>query len=294
MDKPCSSHRANLPRTIGPVVLVLLFLAAACGGPPAALPAPPVVVEPTATLALPTIARATEAPPATAAPAPTEPPVPTAAAATAAPAGEPAPPAEGLVEVEVLEVIDGDTLRVALDGERVLVRYIGIDAPEPGQGYLDYEWLGPEASELNAALVAGGRVGLERDISETDRYNRLLRYVWVGDLLVNAEMVRQGYAQALAYPPDTRYAEWFSQLEDEARAAGLGIWGERPTATPETRASGVEIGAECAYIGNRNSKKFHEPGCSSVEQMNPENRVCLGSREEAIAGGYEPCGRCHP
>jgi micrococcal nuclease len=292
MHIPNAHGRRLLPRATHPVALaVLLLLAAACGGPAETLPTPPAVLEATATLALPTIVRPAATPRPTAAPAPTEPPAPEA---TAAPDGGPAAPDEGLVEVEVLEVIDGDTIRVALDGERVLVRYLGVDAPEPGQGYLDYEWLGPEASELNAALVAGGRVWLERDLSETDRYDRLLRYVWVGDLLVNAELVRQGYAQAIAYPPDTRHAEWFSQLEEEARAAGRGIWGERPTATPETRASGVEVGAECAYVGNRNSIKFHEPGCSAVEQMNPANRVCLGSREEAIAAGYTPCGLCHP
>lgn len=270
---------------------VLLVLSAIGCGPAPEQP-------PQAPAPLPSLAPAT-ATAGTASPRPTDPPPTTAPSPTAPPPtaeskrdGLPSPPDEGLVEVEVLEVIDGDTIRVALNGGRPLVRYIGVDAPEPGQGYLDYEWLGPEASALNAELLAGGRVWLERDTSETDHYNRLLRYIWVGDLLVNAELVRLGYAQAIAYPPDTRYSALFDRLEDDARTAGLGIWGVRPTSTPAPPAA--EIGDDCTYIGNRNSLKFHYPDCEAVGKMHPANRVCLGSREEAIDGGYTPCGICRP
>ncbi|MDP3065004.1 MAG: thermonuclease family protein, partial [Chloroflexota bacterium] len=73
----------------------------------------------------------------------------------------------------------------------------------------------------------GARVRLERDVSETDRYDRLLRYVYAGDILVNAELVREGYAEATEYPPDTRYASCFDALEREARQEGRGMWGSR-------------------------------------------------------------------
>ena len=195
-----------------------------------------------------------------------------------------------LDSAEVLEVIDGDTIRVRLGDEAHLVRYIGIDAPETGEGYRPYEWLGPEATDVNASLVAGGRVWLVGDVSDEDAYGRLLRYVWADGLLVNAEMVRRGYAEAKAYPPDTAYSALLEDAEQEARAAKRGLWGARPTGTPPPR--GAE--SACPYVGNRRSMKFHRGDCASVAQIAPANRVCLASREEALAAGYTPCGSCRP
>jgi len=67
-------------------------------------------------------------------------------------------------------------------------------------------------------------VTLEKDISETDKYGRLLRYVYVDDLFVNGELVRLGYAEAVSYPPDVKYQEVLSELEREARDEGRGLW----------------------------------------------------------------------
>ena len=119
---------------------------------------------------------------------------------------------------KVTRVIDGDTIIVAGNYE---VRYIGIDTPEV---YPKLEEYGIEAWQLNRQLVEGKEVHLERDVSETDKYGRLLRYVYVGDVLVNAELVRQGLARAKAYPPDTRYQDYLEQMEAEARQAGRGMW----------------------------------------------------------------------
>ena len=121
-------------------------------------------------------------------------------------------------EARVIRVIDGDTIEI--EGG-VRVRYVGIDAPET---YPQAEYYGPEATAKNRELVEGLSVRLERDISDKDKYGRLLRYVWVGDVFVNAELVKLGYAEAHAYPPDVKYQELFSRLEEEAVNAGLGIW----------------------------------------------------------------------
>lgn len=118
----------------------------------------------------------------------------------------------------VTRVIDGDTIEIQ-GGERV--RYIGIDTPET---YPDPEPYGLEAQAMNQSLVGGRRVRLERDVSERDRYGRLLRYVFVDDLFVNAELVRLGLAWAIDYPPDSRYRHLLEQAEQEARAARRGIW----------------------------------------------------------------------
>ena len=116
---------------------------------------------------------------------------------------------------KVTQVIDGDT--IAIDGGHH-VRYSGIDAPEKD------EYLYLEAKQINEELVEGKRVKLEKDISDKDKYGRLLRYVFVDGTFVNAEMVRQGYAFAKAYPPDVKYQVYLEAMEKEARRAKRGVW----------------------------------------------------------------------
>jgi len=123
----------------------------------------------------------------------------------------------------VTRVIDGDTI-VIEGGYRV--RYIGIDTPEI---HPETEAFGMEAWQANRQLVEGKQVRLERDISEMDKYDRLLRYVYVDDIMVNAELVRQGLAQAKAYPPDTKYQDCLEALEAEAKSEGRGMWAKSPT-----------------------------------------------------------------
>ena len=123
-------------------------------------------------------------------------------------------------QVKVVRVIDGDTIEIAGGAH---VRYIGMDTPET---YPKVEFYGPEAKSKNIELVEGKLVTLEKDVSETDKYGRLLRYVYVDGVFVNGELVRLGYAEAVSYPPDTRYQWQLEQLEKEAKAAKLGIWGE--------------------------------------------------------------------
>lgn len=162
--------------------------------------------------------------------------VPSAQAGTAALTAEPrgtraatvvqAPrlPASG-EQAEVVRVVDGDTIDVRrADGSVARVRYIGINTPETVDPRRPVECFGKEASARNGELVTDQTVLLEKDVSETDQYGRLLRYVWVGDLLVNAALVGEGYARPVTYPPDVRYADWYFAREREARAAGRGLW----------------------------------------------------------------------
>jgi micrococcal nuclease len=122
----------------------------------------------------------------------------------------------------VVRVIDGDTIEIA-GGARV--RYIGIDTPEV---YPETEYYGTEARERNMEMVEGKMVILEKDVSDKDRYGRLLRYIYVDGVFVNAELVRLGYASAVSYPPDIKYKELFNQLEGEAKEAGIGLWRYSP------------------------------------------------------------------
>ncbi len=121
----------------------------------------------------------------------------------------------------VSRVIDGDTIVLAT-GEKV--RYIGMDTPELVHPKKPVECFAKEAKEANQKLVEGRAVRLEKDVSERDKYGRLLRYVFVGDIMVNDYLVRQGFAHVSTYPPDVRYQEQFRQAEREARENNRGLW----------------------------------------------------------------------
>ncbi len=142
----------------------------------------------------------------------------------------------------VVQIIDGDTVEIEMAGKPYRLRYIGIDTPERNTPY--YE----EASRANAELVAGRTVRLEKDVSETDRYGRLLRYVYVGDLMVNAELVRQGYATAAMFPPDVKYQEYFRALQKEAQEAGRGLW-SRPAESSAAQQTGMVLISDIFYDG---------------------------------------------
>jgi endonuclease YncB( thermonuclease family) len=108
---------------------------------------------------------------------------------------------------DVKSVTDGDTFKLTDD---TLVRLIGIDAPESG------ETCSVEATQKLASLIAGKTVYLEKDVSETDIYGRLLRYVYVNDIFVNLELVYDGYAYAVSYPPDVAYDSQLADAEEGA------------------------------------------------------------------------------
>lgn len=122
---------------------------------------------------------------------------------------------------KVTKVIDGDTIETEGSSK---VRYIGIDTPETVHPNEPVGCYGKEASDKNKELVLGKEVRLEKDFSETDKYDRLLRYVWVGDLMVNEYLVREGYAQSSTYPPDVKYQDRFIEAQRKAREEGKGLW----------------------------------------------------------------------
>jgi micrococcal nuclease len=131
----------------------------------------------------------------------------------------------GLIPARVTKVVDGDTIHVDIAGKDYRLRYIGIDTPETIDPRRPVGCFGEEASERNRLLVEGKTVGLEKDVSETDSFGRLLRYVWVEDVMVNSALVEQGYALASTYPPDVRYSGLFAALQAQAREDGRGLWG---------------------------------------------------------------------
>lgn len=215
---------------------------------------------------------------------------------------------------KVIKITDGDTIVVEIDGQEFPLRYIGVDTPETG------DVGGASATEFNRSLVDGKTVTLVKDNSEVDRYDRLLRYVFVGDVFVNNEMVRAGYASSGSWPPDTSCDAQFSKTYQTAKANMVGLWvptktvkpyiaptvqktalaggGDSPTQVPDNPSASAcpngctEQPSGCVIKGNINSegvKIFHVPGGGSYNQtkISPdkgERWFC--TEAEAVANGW--------
>ncbi|OGM60930.1 hypothetical protein A2955_03620 [Candidatus Woesebacteria bacterium RIFCSPLOWO2_01_FULL_37_19] len=186
----------------------------------------------------------------------------------------------------VTKVIDGDT--IVLENGKTL-RYIGIDTPEISQGK---ECFANESTQKNKELVLGKSVRLEKDVSETDRYGRLLRYVYVDPpsqeatarqgIYVNEYLVREGFANAATYPPDVKYSELFRNAEKEARENNRGLWGScKSEASNGSKAPEVSKAAD-----DKNTVDFSgEWQCSS----NSYNCTDFTTQSEAQSV-FEACG----
>lgn len=122
--------------------------------------------------------------------------------------------------VKVVRIVDGDTIEIE-SGEKV--RFIGIDSPEISGGI---ECHGKEAKEYLNNFLEGKEIKMVKDVSETDRYGRLLRFVYLGDTFVNKKIVEDGYARVSTFPPDVKFQEIFLEAQESARKAGSGLWSE--------------------------------------------------------------------
>lgn len=138
-------------------------------------------------------------------------------------------------EAEVLGVTDGDTFDVRLVGAAETVRLIGINAPEQG------ECFSTEATAALTDLLEDGTVHLVADESDRDQFGRLLRYVFVDDLLVNEVLVRDGFAQAYRYEPDVARADQLDAAQAEARAAERGLWAPDACGRADADAGAVVV-----------------------------------------------------
>lgn len=184
--------------------------------------------------------------------------------------------------VKVTRVIDGDTIEIEGGGR---VRYIGIDTPETVDPRKTVQCFGVESSKKNKELVEGKKVRLEKDVTDRDKYNRLLRYVWLEDTLINLVLVQDGFAHSYSYPPDIKYQDQFVTAEKQAREAKLGLWNacnkESSTTTiPESQTRSVQSLApdqksvsDCSIKGNINAsgeKIYHLSGCGSYTKVKIE------------------------
>jgi len=204
------------------------------------------------------------------------------------------------MSARVVEVIDGDTVRVEfLSGPAVglkgrgsdvsglqspvqvspveKVRLIGVNAPETGGKGQAGELFGLKAKEYTKEHLLNRVVTLEFDVVYRDRYGRLLAYVYSEEKLFNRQLVEDGYAQLYTSPPNLLHLEELLAAQREAVRSGRGLWGVRDFHSGRV-------------VGNRRSFVYHRPGCNHLPSL--ANRVWFDSEKEAVLAGYRPCKSC--
>ncbi len=135
--------------------------------------------------------------------------------------------------VKVSRVVDGDTF-VIVGGEKV--RMIGVDTPETVKPNTPVQPYGQEASKFTKQLLAGKKVRLEYDITQRDKYGRLLAYVYLKDgTFINALLLKKGLARVMTIPPNVAHADEFYQLQKQAREKKVGLWGLKLKQIPQKK-----------------------------------------------------------
>ena len=214
-----------------------------------------------------------------------------------------------LVPIKVIRIIDGDTFKGVIESDTVTVRLIGVDCPESRKNRKAYSDAKKSKDDIETIIAMGElakeftkkqlkdnkTVYLEFDVGRNDKYYRILAYVWLNDtLMLNRLLLKEGYAQMMTIPPNVKYQEEFLKVYRSAREKEKGLWSSILILPVKQKVEDKEKASPKFYIGNKQSKIFHNPECSSVKMMNSENKVIFSSREEAINVGFKPCKRCDP
>ena len=209
---------------------------------------------------------------------------------------------KALIEVELLNVIDGDTIKVKYNGKTETIRYLLIDTPEVRHQTLGNQPLGDEASSRNKQLLEDATVSLEFDVGERyDDYGRLLAYVYADGQSVQQILLQEGLARvAYVFAPNTRHLDSFEEAEAIARQAELNIWqyekyvtnrGFDKTKVNEVKTHEPKTNEKCLIKGNisrENKKIYHIPSGKYYEQTKPEKWFC--TQQQAIDAGFKKSG----
>ena len=207
----------------------------------------------------------------------------------------------------VTRVVDGDTIDVSIDGKVKRLRLIGINTPETVDPRKPVECFGVEASNKAKTLLTGKKVSLESDGSqgELDKYNRLLRYVFLEDgTNINLLMIKEGYAYEYTYNLPYKYQTEFKNAQKQAETNKAGLWSpnacnEDATKSASTNAIETSNANSCTIKGNISSSKekiFHMIGCGSynktvIDESRGEKWFC--SEKEAIDAGWRKALNCN-
>ena len=190
---------------------------------------------------------------------------------------------------KVMRVIDGDMVKINYNGKATNVRLIGVDTPETVHPSKPVEAYGKEASNFTKNLLQGESVYLRFDIDKTDKYGRLLAYLYRAPdgLFVNLEIVRQGYGHAYTQFP-FKHIESFRYYGNRARTAGKGLYGVPQARVTSLSAESSAVESEGEVYVTRTGKKYHREGCISLRRS--KIPISLSEAKQR----YGPCGRCNP
>lgn len=133
-----------------------------------------------------------------------------------------------LNKYKVISITDGDTFKIDYNGKEKKVRLIGVDTPESVSPNKEKNNnYGKKASEYTKKRLKGKKISIEFDVQQTDKYGRLLAYVYLEDgTMYNKELLEKGYAQVATYPPNVKYVEQFEKIQKQAREDNIGFWAE--------------------------------------------------------------------
>ncbi|APC46453.1 thermonuclease [Aeribacillus phage AP45] len=199
----------------------------------------------------------------------------------------------GLVAATVARVVDGDTFELT-DGRKV--RLIGVNTPESTTRTEEY---GKEASNYTSSKLTGKQVWLQKDVSETDRYGRLLRIVWlqipnddmneseIRSKMFNANLVLNGYAEPSTYPPDVKYADYFRKFAREAREKEVGLW-----AYGENGTTRGDLDPKSSSQSSNNSSSNTSSSSRSSSNSSNNSNSSSGSSATSSSGGTEYFKNC--
>lgn len=189
-------------------------------------------------------------------------------------------PAQGrpptVVLGRVVRVLDGGTVVARIGDREEIVRYIGVAAPRLQNPPLGMRYAARQATEINDLLAGRQAVRLELDAVERDPSGHLLAYVFVGERMVNEEMVRRGWAYAQAGSPNVRHREVFARLEREARTHGRGLWGESPDETE--RAQTLAVAAPGGTAARRGVAPLADGSCPVGHPVRADFHTYTGER----------------
>ena len=217
------------------------------------------------------------------------------------------------VDVEVVSVTDGDTIKVRINGQIESVRFLLVDTPETKHPRLGEQPFGQEAKSFTKNMLEGKTVQLEKDVSDRDKYGRLLYYLYVDGKSVQEELLRNGLARvAYIYAPNTKYVDQYYAIQKEAQAKGKGIWsvenyvqedgyheevidGKQEEVVENKQSQ--QLTGDCKIKGNISSsgdKIYHMPGqqyydVTKIDTSKGEHYFC--SPEEAEQAGFRASQR---
>ncbi|WP_233269587.1 thermonuclease family protein [Alteribacillus sp. YIM 98480] len=216
---------------------------------------------------------------------------------------------EDTISATVTEVVDGDTIKVNMEGTEETIRLLLIDTPETVHPTEPEQPYGKEASAFaKEHLSVNKEVEIEIDTSIRDNYDRFLAYVWVEDEMYNKMILEEGLARvAYIIEPNTRYVDEFRDIEEEAKEKEKGIWSEDGYVTdegfhPDAVRNSAERKQENSpeqrdcdnpqIKGNHSSNGdliYHTPDGQYYDQTNAEEMFC--TEQEAQESGYRKSQR---